>query len=169
MEKTANNLKRRTRIWILFFMGALAFSGITAMPVQAETHWLSEFMYTYFPDSIVTAWLGTVYHALADMARYPFLQYGYDWLAFAHVMIAVAFIGPLIDPVRNKWVIYFGMIACASIIPLALIAGHFRQIPFWWQVIDSSFGLIGIIPLNIIRRNINQLEVIEDCRRAQLY
>jgi hypothetical protein len=33
-------------------------------------------------------------------------------IAFAHLAIAIAFIGPYIDPVRNKWVITFGLIAC---------------------------------------------------------
>jgi hypothetical protein len=53
-------------------------------------------------------WVVRVYAALRDMnSRYPFLAYGYDWLAFAHLVIAVAFIGPLRDPVRNKWVMEF--------------------------------------------------------------
>jgi hypothetical protein len=42
---------------------------------------------------------------------YPFIAYGTDWLAFAHIVIAVAFWGPLKNPVRNVWVIEFGMIA----------------------------------------------------------
>jgi hypothetical protein len=39
------------------------------------------------------------------------------------------FIGPYLDPVRNKWVVTFGLIACAGVIPLALIADHIRGIP----------------------------------------
>jgi hypothetical protein len=42
-------------------------------------------------------------------ASYPYLAYGTDWLAFAHLVIAVAFIGPLMQPVKNVWVIQFGM------------------------------------------------------------
>jgi hypothetical protein len=38
----------------------------------------------------------------------PFLAYGTDWLAFAHLAIAVVFIGPWINPVRSQWVITFG-------------------------------------------------------------
>ena len=30
------------------------------------------------------------------------IAYGTDWLAFAHITIAVAFLGPLKDPVRNR-------------------------------------------------------------------
>ena len=56
-----------------------------------------------------------------------------DWLAFAHLVIAVAFLSPFIDPVRNKWIIAFGWIACGGVIPLALIAGHIRGIPIAWR------------------------------------
>jgi len=49
--------------------------------------------------------------------------------------------------VRNKWVITFGLIACAGVIPLALIAGQVRGIPFAWRLIDCSFGVVGGIPL----------------------
>ena len=57
-------------------------------------------------------------------AQFPFLAYGTDWLALLTLVIATAFIGPYIDPVRNKWIITFGLIGCAGVIPLALIAGH---------------------------------------------
>jgi hypothetical protein len=70
-----------------------------------------------------------------------------DWLGFAHLVIAVAFWGPIKDPVRNVWVVQFGMIACLAVIPFALIAGPIRGIPWWWQLIDMSFGIVGIVPL----------------------
>ena len=105
-------------------------------------------------------WLERVNAALIDTnARYPFFSYGTDWLGFAHLVIAVAFIGPYIDPVRNKWVITFGLIACAGVIPLAFIAGPIRGIPIGWRLIDSSFGLIGCIPLLICRSLIRKLEM----------
>ena len=72
-------------------------------------------------------------------AEYPFLLYGTDWLAFAHLVIAVAFYGVVRDPFLNVSVIKFGMIACAGIVPLALICGPVRGIPLWWSVIDMSF------------------------------
>ncbi|HEV3224754.1 MAG TPA: hypothetical protein VGZ90_17865 [Puia sp.] len=90
--------------------------------------------------------------------EYPFLAYGYDWLALAHLVIAVAFFGVLKDPVRNKWIIQFGRISCCMIFPLAFIAGYVRGIPFYWQLIDCSFGVIGLIPLTICYRKIEQLE-----------
>jgi hypothetical protein len=73
-------------------------------------------------------------------------------------MIAVAFLGPFRDPVRNVWVIEWGMICCVAIVPLALIAGAIRHLPWWWLPIDISFGVVGIIPLMIVRRMIKALE-----------
>lgn len=152
------------------FITALTISGLTALPLNAELHWLKSIADEYFPGSPLTAWLTQVYHALVETGRlYPFLAYGHDWLAFAHITIAIAFIGPLMDPVRNVWVIHFGMIACLLIMPTAFIAGHIRQIPFWWQLIDCSFGLLGLLPLWVCRHNIKQLEVIEQSRLAQLF
>ena len=72
--------------------------------------------------------------------------------------IGTAFIGPLRDPVRNIWVIEFGMIACLMVIPLAFICGPIRGIPFIWRIIDCSFGLFGIIPLWFTRKWILELE-----------
>jgi hypothetical protein len=152
MIKTQKNIKR----WIIFFMIMLALSGLTAIPAEQELEVISRF----FPlGTLIGDWIDKVYMGVADTnARYPFIAYGYDWLAFAHFSLALLFIGPLRDPVKNKWVIEFGMIACALIIPFALIAGHFRGIPFWWRLVDCSFGLIGIVPLFICWKQIQKLE-----------
>jgi hypothetical protein len=108
-------------------------------------------------------WIDKVLHALTDTyARYPFIAYGTDWLAFAHLVIAVAFYGPFRDPVRNIWVIQFGIIACLGVIPLAAIAGTIRGIPLGWQLIDMSFGVIGLIPLVIVYRLTRRLEQQRD-------
>jgi Na+/melibiose symporter-like transporter len=58
-------------------------------------------------------------------------------------------------------VIEFGIIACILVIPFAMIAGHFRGMPYWWRVIDCSFGIIGLFPLMICLKNIKRLEVEE--------
>src|SRR5262249_5462937 len=106
----------------------------------------------------LTHWIEFVYQGLNVTGRdYPFMSYGTDWLAFAHIVIAVAFIGPLRDPVKNIWVIEFGMIACALIIPTALIFGSLRGIPFFWQLIDCSFGVFGFATLYVARGWTRQL------------
>jgi hypothetical protein len=88
----------------------------------------------------------------------PWIDYGTDWLAFAHLIIAVFFVGPLLDPVRNVWVLRAGVIACIAVVPLALICGAVRQIPFGWRLIDCSFGVFGIVPLLYCLRLIRKLE-----------
>jgi hypothetical protein len=85
------------------------------------------------------------------------MLYGTDWLAFAHIVIAIAFIGPLRDPVKNLWVIEFGMIACILIIPWGIVFGSMRGIPPFWSLVDFSFGVFGFIPLKITRDYILRL------------
>src|SRR5215471_13201322 len=127
------SLLRSIRMWLAIVILGLFGSGVTAFPLQHELDFVVRIA-THFNLAehapALNAWFLRVDHALADTnARYPFLAYGTDWLAFAHIVIAVAFIGPYIDPVRNKWIITFGLIACAGVIPLTLIAGHIRGIP----------------------------------------
>lgn len=151
--------KRTIKSWLLFFMLALIASGITAVPVEQGLSFMIPF---FSSDSFVGMWLERVYAGvLATGKQYPFLFYGYDWLAFAHFVLALVFIGPYKDPVRNKWVIEFGMYACLLIIPFALIAGYFRGIPFGWRLIDCSFGIIGLFPLAICYKKILWLEEAE--------
>jgi len=147
----------KIRLLILFFMFALIISGATAMPAETGLRWLMQYK-DMMPQKLGD-WLQTCYLALVDTNdKYPFLAYGYDWLAFAHFVLAILFIGPLKDPVRNKWVIEFGMIACLLIIPFAFIAGHFRGIPVGWRLIDCAFGVVGLIPLSICLSKITVVE-----------
>lgn len=146
----------KVRILIWFFIIALVLSGATAMPAESELRWLMQYK-EVFPQK-VGDWLQLCYTALTDTnKKYPFLAYGYDWLAFAHFVIALSFIGPLKDPVRNAWIIDWQIICCIAVLPLAIIAGPIRQIPNFHIVVDCSFGLLGIIPLLICRRWIKKL------------
>jgi len=149
-------------VWLVIFIVALVLSGITAFPLETELRIGSSLLHATPAPHLVPGfveWVDRVRDALIVTGRrFPFLSYGTDWLAFAHLVIAVAFIGPLRDPLRNIWVIQFGMIACAGVIPLALIAGSIRGIPLGWQLIDMSFGVIGFIPLVIVYRLIRRLE-----------
>jgi hypothetical protein len=155
---------RRIRFWLGVFIIGLVLSGITAFPLQTELGWLVSLLNSGWLRPIAQSihllpWIERVFDAVsATNARYPFLAYGTDWLAFAHLVIAVAFVGPYIDPVRNKWVITFGLIACTGVLTLALIAGELRGIPIAWRLIDCSFGVFGCIPLLFCRRSILALE-----------
>lgn len=157
-------LLRRIRVWLVVFIVCLVLSGLTAFPLVTELHWAEDLLNSSaspVPEHLpaLAEWIGRVRAGLDEAdANHPFVLYGTDWLAFAHLVIAVAFYGPYRDPVRNIWVIEFGMIACVGIIPLALICGPIRDIPFWWTVIDMSFGVFGIIPLLVVHRMIKRLE-----------
>lgn len=143
------NLPLKTiRRLLRLFIVALFISGLTAIPIDAQLSLLTK--YTTDGTTLHT-WLEKVLLAYKEVnTAYPFLLYGYDWLAFAHFVLAILFIGPYKDPVKNIWVIEFGLIACVLILPFAFIAGHFRRIPIGWRLIDCSFGVVGFALLWII-------------------
>jgi hypothetical protein len=155
---------RSIRIWLSLFTAGLVIAGLTAFPLEYETRLITQWLHGsgrglahHAPR--LAAWLDLAHRGLADSDdRYPFLAYGTDWLAFGHLTIAMAFAGPLRDPVRNKWVVQFGMIACVMVVPMALISGPLRSIPAFWTPIDLSFGVAGIIPLIMAYRHIRALE-----------
>ncbi|HEX8392241.1 MAG TPA: hypothetical protein VF665_07810 [Longimicrobium sp.] len=163
----AHTLRRRIRILLWIFIIGLVLSGVTAFPIQTEITWLTRLLGAAPGDApeshgLLLRWLLTVQEGVVQTNRaYPFLAYGTDWLAFAHLVIALLFIGPLRDPVRNEWVVAWGMMACVGVVPLALIAGSIREIPFWWRLVDCSFGVFGIIPLWIARRWIRRLALLD--------
>lgn len=158
---TPQKLQRRIRRMILFFVVMLVLSGITAFPVYTQLKWAMEHE-VLSRDSLVGAFLYQVWLGVkAANDQYPFLFYGFDWLAFAHIVIGMAFIGPWKDPVRNIWVLEWAMLACLAVIPLAVIAGPIRGIPWFHILIDCSFGVFGLIPLWITRKWIRQLEQIQ--------
>jgi hypothetical protein len=157
------SLERRVRALLIFFIGALLISGVTAFPLGWELELLNQIV-PMSPIQIpsLIEWVSLVNRGLQESyTQYPFIAYGTDWLAFAHIVIAIAFIGPLKNPVRNIWVIEWGMIACVLVIPLAVIMNPIRDIPFFWTLVDCSFGVFGIIPLWIIRRDILQIAQLE--------
>ena len=150
-------LLKKIRLLILFFIVALILSGVTAFPVETELRWLLN--HPSLVPSFAEIWLKDVYNALVETnQKYPMLAYGFDWLAFAHIVIAMAFIGPLKDPIKNKWIINWAMLACIAILPLAFIAAPIRHIPMFHVLIDCSFGVAGLVPLYFCRKWIKQLE-----------
>ena len=157
--KDKTKIQNRIRFLLLFFMCALIVSGLTAISLQWELKIIMPFLADgslfgmLFPS--LTDWVQRVNEGIQiGYGQYPFLAYGNDWLAFGHVAIALAFIGLLRDPVKNIWVVEFGMLACALVIPWAFIFSFIRGIPFFWTMIDMSFGAFGIIPLWLARRYI---------------
>ncbi len=144
---------RRYRLVLGAFIVALVLSGVTAFPLLHELEILARMLgvpadAAASSQSGLRFWIATVREGIRDVhASYPWLAYGTDWLAFGHIIIALFFIGPWRTPVANAWVLKVGLVACAGVIPLALICGPIRGIPFYWRLIDCSFGAGGALPL----------------------
>ncbi|MBR7830637.1 hypothetical protein KDK95_30325 [Actinospica sp. MGRD01-02] len=161
---------RRIRILIVLFVVGLILSGVTAFPLGIEARALDRILHgAAWPVArhvtFLTSWIDEVSSGLSDTyARHPYIAYGTDWLAFGHLAIAVAFWGPYREPVRNIWVLKFGLISCAGVVPLALICAPLRHIPLWWIAVDSSFGVFGAIPLYAAYRMTRGLELAEQGR-----
>ena len=151
-------LRRRIKLLTWFFIMGLLISGATAIPLVTELSLLTQ-QFGLDGQTSTTAtnelvrWLLTAREALQDTAtNHPMLFYGTDWLAFGHFVIAIVFAGALRDPIRNRWLFDFGLIACVLVIPFALVFGKVRGVPFWWRLIDCSFGVFGFIPLYYCRK-----------------
>ncbi len=149
----ARRLLLRFRVVLGLFIVGLIISGVTAFPLLHELQFLAR-MLGIPPDARpadltgLAHWIATVREGLeVTYQNYPWMAYGTDWLAFGHLMIALFFIGPWRDPIANAWVLRVGIAVCALVIPLAMICGAVRGIPFYWRLIDCSFGVLGAIPL----------------------
>ena len=159
------HLQSRVRRWTLFLIAGLVLSGATALPIPAEVEAGVAILGPglnaggTLPEFVVS-WLRTLQEGIRTTSeRAPFMFYGTDWLAFGHFMIALAFVGALRDPVRNRWLYEFGMAACALVPLWALTFGHLRGIPAWWRAIDASFGIVGFIPAFLCHRWTRALEI----------
>ena len=151
-------LRGRIRLLTRLFIAGLILSGATAIPLRSELNLLAN-LFQVNQSSELSEWLYRVHDSVEKtQSQFPFLFYGTDWLAFGHFVIAIAFVGALRDPVRNKWLFDFGLIACALVIPYAMIFGGVRGIPVWWRLIDCSFGIIGSVPLWFCRQWARELE-----------
>jgi hypothetical protein len=146
---------------MLFFIIGLVVSGVTAFPLLLELRVLVTLLGadSAAPADSLAFWILSVKNGLeTTYAAYPWIAYGTDWLAFGHLVIAGFFIGPLIYPLSSRSVIWTGIAACVAVIPLALICGPLRGIPFYWRLLDCSFGIVGIIPLIYCLRLLKRIE-----------
>ena len=122
-------LRKRIVLCAWMIIAGLLVGGLTAIPLQTELDLLARWLGAEnLPPSETangfTKWILVVREALhATYVKYPFIGYATDWLAFAHVVIAIAFAGALRHPLRNAWLFRFGMIACVLVLPWALLFG----------------------------------------------
>lgn len=146
--------ERKIKIGLTSFIVLLILSGITAFPIQTEISFLFENR-MIFPLYMVH-WIEELERVISKTPEVVF--YGTDWLAFAHIMIALFFIPLYKNPVQYQVNLKMGMLACIFVFPLAFICGPIRNIPFFHQIIDCSFGVFGFIFLAYINRQINFLK-----------
>lgn len=156
-------IKRRVRIILIFFLFGFIASGLTAFPIRWEVAYFNRligantFMEHLYPP--MAQWISHVHNGLMNISdKQMFIFYLTDWLGFAYILIGVAFLGPLRNPVRNIWVIEWAIVLFLVAIPLIFVSGSIRAIPFFWRLIDCSFGLVGILLLWVCRNYIKQME-----------
>lgn len=146
------------------FIAGLVASGLTAFPLLWEMKVLTRILGlggATSPDGYegLAHWILTVRFGLEEMyAAHPWIGYGTDWLAFAHLVVALFFVGALIDPPTGRSNILVGMIACIGVIPMALIFGEIRGIPIASRLIDCTFGVLGFLLLDYCLRQLPQME-----------
>lgn len=164
-EDTAKfeTIKKRVRIILVFFLVGFVVSGLTAFPIRWEIAQLQRFIgVNTFMERLYSPmahWISYVYRGLTNINQEQiFIFYLTDWLAFAYILIGLAFLGPLRDPVRNIWVVEWAMILFVLAIPLIFISAPIRGIPFFWRVIDCSFGVFGFALLWVCRKYIKQMQ-----------
>jgi hypothetical protein len=115
---TASGAIVRFRIAMIVFIVGLLVSGIPAFSLLAEMKLLTKWFGVGDAVSPVAhagleSWILTVKLGLEDTyARYPWIAYGTDWLAFGHIAIALLFVGPVIRPSESRLVLYAGVAAC---------------------------------------------------------
>jgi hypothetical protein len=163
-------LRRRVVGWTWVIIIGLVISGVTAIPLQTEMDLIARKLGAgdlspAQASSDFTKWILIVRDGLRDTyAKYPFMGYGTDWLAFGHIVIAIAFVGALRHPLRNAWLFTFGMIACVLVLPWALLFGELRGIPIYWRLIDCAFGVFGFIPNWLCHKWLREMQQIRAVR-----
>lgn len=139
-------------------MAGLVIAGATAFFIP----WGVDLIVTHSPLPKwinQTAWLNYVLNGVIQIDKsFDFIWYGTDWMAFAHLLFAILFYGLYKDPIRNKWLVSFGLIACVAIAPIAIGFGHLRGIPLIWQFLDMAFGVIAGAFLLRIKSLIQSIE-----------
>lgn len=143
----------KIRTAVVIFIVLLLLSGITAFPLRTEMDFLIHHK-SFFPD-FMRVWIEEIYLAVSQTPN--LVLYGTDWLAFAHIIIALFFIPVYLDPAKYEANLIIAMVACCAVFPLAFICGPIRGIPFFHQLIDCSFGVFGLIPLLYVYKEIKQL------------
>lgn len=162
---------RVVRVLTALFIVGLILSGLTAIPIQtqldlaARLGGLENVTDPAQTSNAFSHWLVQVRTQITHLNRTaPYILYGNDWLAFGHVGIALVFFWALRRPLKYKFLYDYGLLLCLMVIPWAAVCGALRGIPWWWRCIDSSFGLLGAVPLLVCKRLLSRIEM--DCAKS---
>jgi hypothetical protein len=147
--------------WMLGIVAfGLVLSGVTIWPAVPELKMAVCIVWgDGEPAGVLHSFVLKAIEGLESVeANYPFMLYAHDWLAFAHVVLAILFAGAIRDPVRNVWVVQCGLIMCALVPVLAGICIPIRGLPLVWFWIDFAFAPAAALPLWIALRDIKRAE-----------
>lgn len=141
----------------------LLVSGITVWPAVPELKLAVRIVWGESPPTgVLHSFVVRAVEGLETVeSDYPFMLYAHDWLAFAHIVLAILFAGAIRDPVRNIWIVQCGLIMCALVPVLAGICIPIRGLPLRWFWIDFAFAPAAGFPLWIALRDIRRAEAEE--------
>ena len=150
-------LRRKIKMAVIVTIIGLLLNGISAVPLRAELNILLANP-DLLPKFLRDWWIYVNTGVHETSSKYNFMRYGFDWLGFAHLLIAIAFIGPLKDPVKNEWVVQWGMIASALSVLMSFGWEWLRGIPLWWSCIDASVAIAAFVILWLCNKWIQELK-----------
>jgi len=151
-----------------WMLGIVAFglfvSGVTVWPAVPELKAAVSFIWgAAEPAGVLHGFVLKAIEGLEKVAaEYPFMLYAHDWLAFAHIVLAILFAGAMRDPVRNVWIVQCGLIMCALVPVLAGICIPIRGLPLCWFWLDFAFAPAAALPLWLALRDIRRAEAGPD-------
>ena len=138
----------------------LLVSGITVWPAVPELKLAVRIAWgDAEPSGVLHSFVLRAIEGLESVeANHPFMLYAHDWLAFAHIVLAILFAGAIRDPVRNVWIVQCGLIMCVLVPVLAGVCIPIRELPLVWFWIDFAFAPAAALPLWIALHDIRRVE-----------
>lgn len=155
-------MRRRVQVLLLLFIVILVGGGLTMLFLKSELALLAakaaapgSMLQTYpaLAQTIVSAHQG-----VSDVyANYAGFAYCMDWLGLFHILLAIFFLKPLINPEGHDWIIHAGIIISVLITFMPFLSGSFRGIPLYWQLSDGSLGVVCLIDLWFCAKYLKEL------------
>ncbi|MCK5127447.1 MAG: hypothetical protein KAR42_14420 [candidate division Zixibacteria bacterium] len=160
LPKSQHNPLKRAKfmLWIIVF--GLLVSAVTIWPAISELKFAVQLVWgDSQPVSVLHSFIIQAIEGLEKtQTKYLFMLYAHDWLAFAHIVLAILFAGAIRNPVKNIWIVQCGLIMCMLVPVLAIICIPLRGLPWVWFWVDFTFALLAGLPLWIALRDIRRAE-----------